>query len=143
MLRPQSIITFERCYLGAWLIGLVNLALTWNGRLALADANAAATIGAGTVSTIALVGVVVGGIITLTLWWFVARQASVVAKWIVVVFFGLGVLGFLASIGRGTMLPGIGGVLTVVSWVLQAVAVFMLFRPDANAWFAARPANVA
>lgn len=137
MPRPASILTFERCYLGAWLLGLVNLALTWGARVETASIGAGGAMSSGTLAGTLIAGVVVGGIIALVLWYFVARRASTVAKWIVVVFYVFGVLGILANLARGTFAPGLGGVLEIVGLVLQTIAVVMLFRPDAKAWFAA------
>ena len=141
MQRPASIVTFERCYLGAWLLGLVDLALTWDERMAMAGDAAAGHLPPAAMTDLVLGVVAVTAAITLALWWFVARRASVVAKWIVLVFFALGLLGVISGIARGTMTPGVGGVLTVAQWVLQAVAVAMLFRPDTVPWFAGRTAQ--
>ena len=46
--------------------------------------------------SIMIVSIVVGAVISLLLWYFVARQAAVVAKWIVVVFFAIGLLVVLS-----------------------------------------------
>lgn len=138
MPRPISIVNFERCYLAAWLIGIVNLALTWNARMEVAAISSGGQINPAMVGTMALVGVVVGSAISLTLWWFAARCASAVAKWIVVVFYGFGLLGLIGSFARGTLLPGAGAALEIAGLVLQTIAIVLLFRPDATAWFAAR-----
>jgi hypothetical protein len=140
MQRPQSIVTFERCYLGAIALGLANNAFNWsnmqeqmaatpNSEL-LPDWFLPATIG-------------VGLVITLLLWYFVARRGSVVAKWILVVFFAIGLLGLPAiitgmSTGLITPLMAIVGLATLA---LNAVAVFMLFRPDTKPWFAGQQNN--
>ncbi|THD35294.1 MAG: hypothetical protein E7773_12690 [Sphingomonas sp.] len=131
-MRPKSIVTFEYCYLGSILLGVVNAAMTWK------DVN-------GTVEaaqTRAMLGdwfmplaMVFGLTISLLLWYFTARSASVVAKWVVVVFFGLSLAGFLFTLALGSRPDGIAGILSVAVLVLNAVAVWMLFRPDARAWF--------
>ncbi len=132
MTRPPSIVNFERCYLGALLVAAVNSALNWQRMMAVpAVAQAQVAIGSWYVP----VTTALGYLIPLILWYFAARRASVVAKWIVVVLFGLGVLGLAAGLAMGTMSAGLGGVLSVVSFVLNAVAVWLLFRPDARAWF--------
>ena len=139
MLRPRSIIDFERCYLGSLVLSFITLALTWNAQLAaLQRTPSTAQLGDGFIMSSLLGGLAFGAVITLLLWWFAARRGSVVAKWIIVAFFALGTLGLLNGLARGTTPPGLGGVLSVANWVLQAVAVWLLFRPDANAWFADR-----
>ena len=132
MTRPPSIVNFERCYLGALVVATVNSALNWQRMMAIpAVQQAQVTIGAWYVP----VTTALGYVIPLVLWYFAARRASVVAKWMVAVLFGLGVLGLIAGLALGTMSPGLGGVLSVVAFVLNAVAVWLLFRPDARAWF--------
>ena len=142
MLRPRSIINFERCYLGSLLLGFVTLALTWNTQIeALQRTPATAQMGDNFIYTSLLGGITLGAVITLLLWYFAARRASVVAKWIIVVFFALGALSLLRQLAAGTIPSGLGGVLSIANFVLQAVAVWLLFKPDAKAWFATRGAS--
>ncbi len=74
-------------------------------------------------------------VIQLLLWFFVARKGSDIARWIYVILFGLGLLGTLLNVMRGTWLDGIPGVVAAVCVLLQVAAVVMLFRPDSNTWF--------
>ena len=91
-MRPISIVNFERCYLGAIVVGLVNSFISIPVMMRTPKvAQAAATFGPGFLYGSILFGIVV----TLLLWYFAARRASVVAKWIIVVFFAFGVLGIL------------------------------------------------
>ena len=139
MLRPVSIVQFERCYLGSIALGFVTLALTWTAQMAMLSRNpATAQLSGGLLYSSLLTGIVLGALVALVLWYFAARRASVVAKWIIVVFFAIGVLSLLNSLSKGMVPSGLGGVLTVANIVLQAVAVYLLFRPDAKAWFAGR-----
>ncbi|WP_010164044.1 hypothetical protein [Sphingomonas sp. PAMC 26617] len=136
MERPVSIIWFERCYLGATAVGLVNTALSWNSSLQrMAENPGAAQFGPAFGGNILLFGTAIAIVLTLTLWYFTARRRSVVTKWIITAFFGLGVLGIVTSLRTGTTQPGIGGVLMIVAFVLNALAVWQLFRPDAALWF--------
>ncbi|WP_174298439.1 hypothetical protein [Sphingomonas bacterium] len=130
-MRPISIVNFERCYLGAIVVGLVNSLLVVPAMLRTPQvAQATATLGTGFLYGSIAIGIA----ITLLLWYFAARRASVVAKWIIVVFFAFGVLGLVRNAMAGFP-AGLSGVLSIVALVLQAVAVYLLFRPDANAWF--------
>jgi hypothetical protein len=57
-----------------------------------------------------------------------------VAKWVIVVFFGLSVLSIARALISGVVPPTLN-IFAGLAFVLQAVAVWMLFRPDAKAWF--------
>ena len=133
-MRPISIINFERCYLGAIAIGLVNSLIMLPVMMRTPQvAQATARFGAGFLYGTTAAGIV----IALLLWFFAARRASVVAKWIIVVFFAFGALGMVRNLATGFagVPAGPSAVLAIVGFVLQAVAVYLLFRPDAVAWF--------
>ena len=133
MTRPYSIVQFERFYLAALVIGLVNSALNWGVVQAQFASNPAAQpFGPGVF--VALVGL--GILIPLLLWYFVAHRASVVAKWILVLLFVLGAAALGRSIVAGNFPGGLRGILGAATLVLQAVAVWVLFRPDTKPWFA-------
>lgn len=131
-MRPKSIIQFEQVYIAMIVVGLISTALNWNTAVAQLAANPmTAQFGPGFLIGSAVVGLVVN----LLLLYYVARKASVVAKWIVVVFTVVGVLFALPGL-FSNVLPPLVGILTVVSIVLSVIAACLLFRPDANAWFA-------
>ncbi len=130
-MRPISIVKFERCYLASIAVGLLNSIVTLPVMLRTPQvAQAAAMLGPNFFYGSVLFGI----IITLLLWYFAARRASVVAKWIITVFFAFGVLSILRNLVAGFPTAS-SGVLGVVGIVLQGVAVYLLFRPDAVAWF--------
>lgn len=136
MERPGSIVLFERCYLGGVAVGLLNTAVSWNTTLVrLAEDPAAAQMGASFAKGTLVGGVLLGIVISLLLWYFTARAGSVVTKWIITVFFVLGILGLIWSGVRGTTPQGLSGVLVVVAWVLNAIAVWQLFKTDSRRWF--------
>lgn len=136
MERPVSIIWFERCYLGALVIGLINAVLRWpEMTAAAANQPNADQLGAGFMPTVLIVTLALGFGISLLLWYFAARRRANVAKWIITIFFVLGLLSFGFTAVTGNLPKGLGGVIAVVTWVLNAVAVWQLFRPDAEAWF--------
>ncbi|MGY2736028.1 hypothetical protein [Sphingomonas sp. UYP23] len=136
MERPASITLFERCYLGAVVVGLVNSAMAWNDTMArIAEQPAAAQLGSAFGQSMLIGVTVLSIVISLLLWYFTARQASVVTKWIITGFFGIGALSFVLAAVKGTMPQGVGGILAVLAWVLNAVAVFALFKPASKVWF--------
>ena len=131
-MRPKSIINFERLYLGALAIGLVNILLSWQQGQALLNNNAdARAVG----QSVIYVSIFIGLLIPLLLWYFTARRASVVAKWIVVILFVLGLISLVVNFKQTVVLTELAGILGLVGLVMQAAAVWMLFRPDAKAWF--------
>jgi hypothetical protein len=134
--RPKSIVLFERCYLGGIAVGLVNTAVSWNATLArFTEEPAAAQLGTSFGQGMLIGGTLLGIVISLLLWYFTARQRSVVTKWIITVFFVLGVLGLVLGAVRGAMPHGLSGILVVIVWVLDAIAVWQLFKRDSKIWF--------
>lgn len=136
MERPVSIVWFERCYLALIVLGLVNFAIQWPTMMAsLADNPGVQQLGPSFGPTVAIITIAITTGISLLLWYFAARKAAVVAKWIIAIFFVIALLGWVANILMHKFPTGIAGVLAVVGLVLQAIAVWNLFRPDAEAWF--------
>lgn len=137
-MRPVSIQRFELAYLGSILVWAVNAALGWQIQKDAIDARFAAMPGMASWGLPLLIGITaIAAIVPLLLWYFVARRGSVVAKWIVVALFVLSVAALpmtLAGFRTTGLLPA---ALNLVIFLLNAVAVWMLFRPDARAWFGA------
>lgn len=125
-MRPSSILWFERLYLAAIVVGILNSLLAWES-----FAETQAALGMGFV----VATLVISNGISLLLWYLVARRGSVVAKWVLVVLFALGVASLLFTLVMGTYPSGAVGVIGAVGWLLQAAAVMFLFRQDAALWF--------
>lgn len=138
-MRPQSIELFEKVYLGAIAIGLVNTFLSWSQVSAMLDdpRMQAAGMGTGTL----MFGLVVGILIPLLLWYFIARRASNVAKWIYVVLTALGLFGFLSSLANPLVPKGLVTVLGLAAVALQVFAAWLLFKPDSVEWLESKGAN--
>lgn len=133
MTRPQSIIWFERFYLGALALGLLNTMLNWSVIQQQLGTSAASSILPGWFMP-AILGIAFA--INLLLWYLVARRRSVVAKWFVTVLFIIGLFGLLGLV-RGQV-PGRIVPFTILNYLLNAAAVVMLFRPDTKRWFAGK-----
>ena len=123
-MRPPSIVLFERLYLGGLAIGLINSAIL------ISNASESELAGEGP-SFFAIVGTAL--VISLLLWFFVARRRSNIAKWILVALFAVGIIGLPAILTEGAFDLSDG--LTVATWLLQAAAIVMLFRPESAEWF--------
>ena len=131
-MRPNSIVTFERLYLASLVLGLINNLLNWeNASQILATDPNAARLGPGF-----LVLTMGGGfLVSLLFWYFTARKASSVAKWIITVFFGLGLLALPMSLGS---LPSLNLAISGIALIMQGYAVYLVFRPDAKQWFSSK-----
>lgn len=131
-IRPKSIIQFEQVYWAIIVLGLVSAALGWSDMMASVQVQqSVAHFGMGMVYG----PIVLGILVQLLLWYFIARRGSVVAKWIFVVLSGLGVVFSLFSlVTKGS--PSIPvGVIDVALLVLQVIAIMLVFRPDTRPWF--------
>ena len=131
-MKPDSIRKFDLFYLGS-------LAISAAGFIIGYDAVTAQIAGEGAAQGLALgpgwaIGAFVIGIaINLLLWWLTSAKRIAIAKWIIVLFFLLGLLSLPGTFAGGlTMLEA----LSLVAVAAQAVAIWFLFRPDAKAWFA-------
>ena len=133
MERPASIQQFDKIYLGAYAVGLVNTALSWR-------ATSDQMLDAGQPTWLLPLSTAFGFAITLLLWYFIAQRGSIVAKWIAVVLMVVALLASAFAFAMGRYPAGISGVLGVVSMVLQVIAIWLLFRSDTKAWFREKPA---
>ena len=132
MVRPKSIRLFELCYLGSILVGAANTALTW------AETNAsveAAQVKQMLGQWFVPLSAVFIYTLWLLLWYFTARARSNVARWVVVVFYVLSLIGFLFSLGVAARPDGMTLALSLLSLALTTASVFFLFRRDAAEWF--------
>ncbi len=135
-MRPSSIILFEKVFLAAIVLGLVNSLLFWGSMTEVLDDPAVKAAGMGT--GFMLFSVVIGAAISLLLWYFIARRASIVAKWIFVVILALGVFGMVANLTNPAIPKGAQLVGGFVSLLLQLYAGWLLFKPDAKIWLESR-----
>jgi hypothetical protein len=131
-MRPASIVQFERFYLGAMGVGLINNVLSWNQTQAMMADPALNPAGFGSGFQLGIMAISIA--ISLLLWYFIAKRGSNIAKWILVVLFGIGLIGILMSLSTMMAMGPIAMVLSLVGFAMQAYAVFMLFKPDAVAW---------
>jgi hypothetical protein len=127
-MRPQSIVNFERIVILYLVLGLVSTALNWQKMVAMV---AQAHLGPGWVIGSQAVAIA----IYLLLIWFIAHKASVVAKWIYVVLTVLGLVVGLINLPKTMALGAHSAILSCVQYVLAAIALWLLFRPDSRAWF--------
>lgn len=140
MPKPKSIQLFDRLFLGAMLIGTANYAFRWNETVeALARLPDAAKLGMG--QGYMLFIFISGMLINLAIWYFISKRASKVAKWIQTVFYLIGALSFIANFANPLSPKGIALGVTILIFIAYGYATYLLFRPDAVAWFDHKPVD--
>jgi hypothetical protein len=140
-MRPQSIILFERIYLATVAIGVVTGIWSWLHWSELMPPGMPAAM-AGIMPVIMGVSLAFGIGIDLLLWYFIARRGSNVAKWIFILFFALAILGVV----RGLFVTSVHisvfrHLISVIELSMQAVCVWLVFRPDTTRWFRGEPSD--
>ena len=130
-MRPKAIDWFDRFYLASLGVVIFNgiATLTSSGSPVGADAGAAKWVGV-------IIGLMLGLGLQGMLWFLVSRKANNVARWVLVAVIGLILVSNILTLPatfaqRGTLV--LAG--TLVQCLLQAAALVMLLRPDANLWF--------
>ncbi len=142
MTRPPSIVRFEQLYLASIAIWLLTTLGFWSVNRHMIEANPQ-TAANPQMQSFALTLMVVSAAVvlgaSLLFWWLAARKGSPVGKWLVVVteaigiLFALYALYLLVSGAAPNVLNAVGNLL---STALAVAAAALLFRPDANVWFA-------
>lgn len=124
-MRPKSVILGERLSLLAIVLLLVLAVLGWG------DTVAQAGVGVALFAN----GLLVGLFLLATL--LTTRMASRFGLGLLVVMTVLNLAGFLYQISVGAVAEGLFGILTAVQAAASLVAVVMLMRPNALAWYRA------
>lgn len=138
MERPQSIIWFERLFLGSLALGSLNSILNWSAIQAVVAATPNSEL-LPSWFTFATMAFGIGS--NLLLWFFIARKGAVVAKWILVVLIGIGILSLPTVFA--TPYPLHMKLISLINFALQGAAIFMLFRPDTVEWFGGKKQNIS
>ncbi|MFV0921325.1 hypothetical protein ACR720_10560 [Sphingomonas parapaucimobilis] len=125
MVRPKAVILGERLSLFAILLLVVLAVIGWT------DTVAQAGVAIAIIANGLLVGLFLLGTLLTT------RFASRVGLGLLIVLTVLNMLGFLYQVSVGTLAEGVFGVLTSVQAAASLVAVVMLTRPNALAWYRA------
>lgn len=134
-MRPRSIILFERIFGFTILLGIVAGIWAWVNVSSMLPPGSPPQ--AAAMMPAIMAGSLIGGlIINLLLLYFIARKGAEVAKWIFILFFALGLLGVVRGlVGTTAQVAPLTHVLSVVQILIEAYCVWLLFRPDAVAWF--------
>ena len=134
MQKPVSIRKFDLFYLGAVALGVVNTLLNFS----MLESSATEQVGpdlAQHASSIAIGSVVLSTLFSLLFWFLISKLRIEFIKWLLLLFLAWSAVALPTMLAEGFGLPEI---VALASVVLQTVAVWYLFRPDAKAWFQAR-----
>lgn len=134
-LVPPSIRLFRVVYGAVLALSVLNVVLIWPSLSRTVAANPVLT-GSGPAVQIGVV--VVGLAIPLLIWLFAGFRRSRIARVVLVVIVAVAVLSLLRTILAGQLAFNPLGLVQLAALSLQVVAVVLLFRPDARAWFARR-----
>lgn len=134
-LVPPSIRLFRLVYGAVVLLSALELTLIWPS-LDRMVADTPALAASGLVMQIG--AVVIGLVVPLLVWWFAGVRRSRIARLVLVVIVLIGVLSLLRTALIGQLALGMLGLVQLAGLALQVVALVLLFRPDANAWFSLR-----
>ena len=136
-MRPRSIIRFERFFLAALLLGLLNTVLTFPSTMVRLNANPIIEATRYPVTMmIAMLAISFG--IQLLLWFFIARKASNAAKVILVVLTVLSIASKITTIGTLMTQDIVTLTGSFLITILKIIAIIHLFRPDAKVWLKSR-----
>ncbi|MET4897430.1 hypothetical protein RN629_09725 [Sphingomonadaceae bacterium jetA1] len=124
-MRPKSVILGERLSLFAIILLVVLGALGW------ADTVAQAGVGIALFAN----GLLIALFLVSTL--LVTRLGSRIGLGLLIVMTALNLIGFLYQVSVGAVAEGLFGVLTAVQAAASLVALVMLLRPNALAWYRA------
>lgn len=129
-MRPNSIVQFERLFLAAFAINLLIYVLTWEANVA-----ALAARGLGASAGVTFAAFVIGALLAqLALYYFVAHRGSVIAKWILSIWFVLGAMSLAYQTFTLGLLVSLFSALGWLGFLIFAWSISYLFKPDAEAW---------
>lgn len=132
-MRPTSIVSFDRLYLVATLLGFVTSMMSVD-RLEARIAAMPGLSALGSTQSLVYLSIALSVLIPLLLWFFIVHRRSVVAKWILAAFTVLAIINLPASLRQISAGGGLGVLTNVAVDLLRLVALSFLFRADAKAW---------
>lgn len=135
MTTPVSIVRFSQAMLASIALSVVQMALNFDNQREILARNPQ-TAGLGDGFVIATLGF--GFAIFLLLWFFIARRASNIAKWVLVVLTVIGLFWLPGTLRDALAASPFSLGLVVAVLVLQLFALGFLFRPDARDWLAGK-----
>jgi hypothetical protein len=126
-MRPTSIFYFERLSILSILVGMVFTWIDWDDQIAGVRAAGLPPVAAPITLGFSLA-------LLLLLIFLISRKGIGIAKWIFVALFALGLVYSVPQV-LGALDRGLVGLLQLTQLVVQGMAIYFLFTPEANDWF--------
>lgn len=139
-MRPRSIEMFEKAYLGSIAVSLMAILIGWS-RLSADYAVRMANMSESAREAILMVSAGLVIAVSLLLWFLVARKASNIAKWLLVLLTALGTFSMVNSVFEAALPKDLYFAVNITSTLLGLYSVWLLFRPDAVAWLDSKGAD--
>jgi purine-cytosine permease-like protein len=142
MPKPPSIARFERYWFPSTLFWLIGTRLAWDRTQHALTVNPQTIPVAGWAQW-AIIALVVAT--TLLLWYLVARRASSIARWLVVLLAVIGtvrILLTLFTLATSANPHPLSQGSFIISAALTIASAAMLFRDDARLWFGDGPSEI-
>jgi hypothetical protein len=133
-MRPKPIKWFERYFLASIGTSILAVLLDYGFLRQRALDQGASPLG----PMIGIIAAAVGGWL---FWYFIARRASNIAKWINVVMTALGTLTLPWSWSEVFGIGPVYSLLAAISYICSIVASIYLFHPDAVVWLKSKGRN--
>ena len=137
-MRPQSLVWFDRLYLGSLAVAMVSSAARFSDSQKLLVKNGStAVLG----SSFLFITLGFSWAINLLIWYFISRRGSNIARWIWTVMMGFSLLALPVSLMQYSsgMLTASRLITMALTYGLNIGAVYCTFRADAKPWFAKQP----
>lgn len=132
-IRPTSIVWFERLFVASILLSVVRASINWIENFTSGDFNLE---GWTNFTTMMMLATLISFTIEIGLWYFIARRASNIAKWVLIAktSLGLAVISWtLTPLLQSNLATLIGFTLFIHLFIILSIV--FLFRRDARGWF--------
>lgn len=140
MQKPDSMKKFDMLFWASTVVSVIGLVIGWSSMQELMAAEMAEVDGAlgdGAMQGIVLISFIIGIGINVAIWALISLMRIEFVKWIYIALIAYGLVTMVAGYedmgGFGMVhIPG------VIATILSLLSVWMLFKPDAKEWFAAK-----
>lgn len=134
-MRPDSIKKFDLFFLASIAIAVVQALMNYETMEAAVGAQLE-TAGLGSeMSAILPISLAVGFALQLLLWFLISRLRLGWVRWVLLAFVAYRALSIPLAVSSGVASLSITG---VIAALLQIIALWFVFQPDAREWFASR-----
>lgn len=134
-MRPDSIKKFDLFFLAAIAISVVQALINYETMERAVEAQLEVSGMAGDAGAILPISLAIGFAINLGLWFLVSRMRQGWARWVLLAFVAYRVVSIPLGVSSGVASLSITG---VIAALLQVIAMWFVFQPDAREWFASR-----